>query len=211
MLQTKLHLNTSLPGNIKKLQCTYCPKKFLSKSALKAHTKFIHQHLNTFNCPYENCSKFFNTQYRLDIHMMIHKGVKPYKCDLCNKTFTEQGTLRTYLVTHSTIKPFKCELCDYTCKTNPQLRHHYKKEHNDENYYRCPKCFMKFNKKAELKHHFGEHLSLDYEDDNAGCFKSVNDYSQGSFKDTIDNSQIKSELSFQVVSEIQFGVYAMNH
>ena len=69
---------------------------------------------------------------------------------------------------------------------------------------------MKFNKKAELKHHYGEHLSLDYEDDNAGSFnKSVNDYSQGSFKDTIDNSQIKTESPMQVIAEIQFGVYAM--
>ena len=105
MLQSKQSLSPQGLNNLKKYVCSFCTKKFLSKSALKAHTKFIHQHINIFECPYENCDKYFNTQYRLDIHKLIHKGIKPYKCDLCEKTFTEQGTLRTHLVTHSMIKP----------------------------------------------------------------------------------------------------------
>lgn len=220
--------NTSFqkPSHLKKLICSICSKKFLSKSALKAHTKFIHQHLNIFNCPFENCNKFFNTQYRLDIHMMIHKGIKPYKCELCNKTFTEQGTLRTHLVTHSIVKPFKCELCEYRCKTNPQLRHHYKKEHHEANYYKCPKCYMKFNKKAELKHHFNEHNSFLFcepipkiESINIHMNTNNDSYSSshGSFKmETNDNSQMKQTTqsegssSLQIVNEIIFGVFVVD-
>ena len=222
MLQSKLPLSLPSHGlrNVKKFICSFCTKKFLSKSALKAHTKFIHQHINIFKCPYENCDKFFNTQYRLDIHKLIHKGIKPYKCDLCEKTFTEQGTLRTHLVTHSMIKPFKCELCDYTCKTNPQMRHHYKKEHNDENYYKCPKCLMKFNKKAELKHHFNEHISYPYgESLNFDIYnKNIISYTRGensqssSVKDTNECSQTKQyDTIYQIVNEIQFGVYVINY
>ena len=219
MLHSKSLSSHSL-SNLKKYVCSFCTKKFLSGSALKAHSKFIHQHIGVFGCPYENCDKFFNNQYRLDIHMLIHKGIKPFKCDLCEKTFTEQGTLRTHLVTHSMIKPFKCELCDYTCKTNPQMRHHYKKEHNDDNYYKCPKCLMKFNKKAELKHHFNEHISYLYEEGlkfdniwnkNILCFnRGVNENSQSSsVKDMNENSQIKQldANDYQIVNEIQFGVY----
>ena len=222
MLQSKLPLSLPSHGllNVKKFICSFCTKKFLSKSALKAHTKFIHQHINIFKCPYENCDKFFNTQYRLDIHKLIHKGIKPYKCDLCEKTFTEQGTLRTHLVTHSMIKPFKCELCDYTCKTNPQMRHHYKKEHNDENYYKCPKCLMKFNKKAELKHHFNEHISyLNGESLNFDIYnKNIISYTRGensqssSVKDTNESSQTKQyDTIYQIVNEIQFGVYVIKY
>ena len=221
MLQSKLPLSLPSHGlsNVKKFICSFCTKKFLSKSALKAHTKFIHQHINIFKCPYENCDKFFNTHYRLDIHKLIHKGIKPYKCDLCEKTFTEQGTLRTHLVTHSMIKPFKCELCDYTCKTNPQMRHHYKKEHNDENYYKCPKCLMKFNKKAELKHHFNEHISYYGESLNFDIYnKNIISYTRGensqssSVKDTNESSQTKQyDTIYQIVNEIQFGVYVINY
>ena len=221
MLQSKQSLSPQGLNNLKKYVCSFCTKKFLSKSALKAHTKFIHQHINIFECPYENCDKYFNTQYRLDIHKLIHKGIKPYKCDLCEKTFTEQGTLRTHLVTHSMVKPFKCELCDYTCKTNPQMRHHYKKEHNDENYYKCPKCLMKFNKKAELKRHFNEHISYLYGEslnfDNI-CNKNIISYTKGensqsfSVKDTNESSQTKQyDTIYQIVNEIQFGVYVVNN
>ena len=67
---------------------------------------------------------------------------------------------------------------------------------------------MKFNKKAELKHHFNEHISYLYEEGlkfdniwnkNILCFnRGVN-----------ENSQIKQldANDYQIVNEIQFGVY----
>ena len=85
----------SLKNNIQKITCSICSKNFLSKSALKAHTQFIHQDNHILNCPYKNCKKLFNNRYRLDIHIMTHKGIKPFKCSLCGKAFSEQGTLNS--------------------------------------------------------------------------------------------------------------------
>ena len=147
----------SLKNIIKKITCDICNKNFLSKSALKAHVKFIHQDNHILHCPYKNCKKLFNNRYRLDIHIMTHKGIKPFKCSLCGKSFSEQGTLNSHLATHSSDKPFHCELYSYKCKTNPQLKNHYRKGHNQFDYYKCSECNMKFDKKSDLKHHVKEH------------------------------------------------------
>lgn len=178
-----------------KLVCESCQKEFLSKSALKAHIKFVHQHLNVYPCPQDDCKKFFNTQYRLEIHMLSHKGVRPFKCELCHKSFTEQGTLRTHLVTHSSLRPFQCEICKYKCKTCPQLRNHYKKEHNDNHFYKCKICFAKFNKKAELKHHTKAHEKMKKRNEEKLC--SANDLSTTATCD--ENFKVTSEIMFSVL------------
>ena len=195
----------TIEAQMKRIVCKICNKRFLSKSALTSHVKFIHQHANIYKCPIENCKKFFNNQYRLDIHLMIHQGIKPYECDLCGKCFTEQGTLRSHLVTHSKLKPFKCDLCTYKCKTNPQLKNHYKKHHNDIYYYKCEKCYLKFSKKAELKHHLNEHhiWSLTQERE---YLTSPETPEQGTELDLLTGQSDK----LMIINEINFGIFVEN-
>ena len=80
---------------------------------------------------------------------------------------------------------------------------------------------MKFNKKAELKHHFNEHISYLYGEslnfDNI-CNKNIISYTKGensqsfSVKDTNESSQTKQyDTIYQIVNEIQFGVYVVNN
>jgi hypothetical protein len=36
----------------------------------------------------------------LNVHMRVHTGVKPYKCDICNKYFSEKSNLKTHVKKH---------------------------------------------------------------------------------------------------------------
>ena len=212
----------SLKNNIQKITCSICSKNFLSKSALKAHTQFIHQDNHILNCPYKNCKKLFNNRYRLDIHIMTHKGIKPFKCSLCGKAFSEQGTLNSHSATHSSNKPFQCEHCSYKCKTNPQLKNHYRKEHNQFDYYKCSECNLKFNKKSDLKHHLKEHEfdNLNKILNNTQSFININNINNNFINLYNHSDPLKLEhvifnkkewkQKLKVIKEISFGFFALD-
>ena len=43
-----------------------------------------------FKCGYPGCKKVFRTGYRLYVHDLTHKNIKPFECSICKKRFTEK-------------------------------------------------------------------------------------------------------------------------
>lgn len=97
---------------------------------MKKHIDAVHKNIAKYICQYPNCNKRFRTGYRLYVHDLSHKGIKPFQCTFCQKRFTEKGTLKVHIQSHSIIDKFQCKLCEFSCKTNSSLREHYKYKHN---------------------------------------------------------------------------------
>ena len=95
-------------------------KTFVNDTVLQKHIRAIHENFWPFICSFLNCNKKFRTGYRLYVHELSHKGIKPFTCGICRKTFTEKGTLKVHLISHSDLTRFHCELCEYRCKSDSQ-------------------------------------------------------------------------------------------
>ena len=125
--------------------------------------------------------------------------------------------------THSyKYKPFQCEHCSYKCKTNPQLKNHYRKEHNQFDYYKCSECNLKFNKKSDLKHHLKEHEfdNLNKILNNTQSFININNINNNFINLYNHSDPLKLEhvtcnkkewkQKLKVIKEISFGFFALD-
>ena len=46
----------------------------------------------------------------------VHKGKKPFKCDICDYRYPVKTKMKTYFASvHEGYKPFKLNTCQYTC------------------------------------------------------------------------------------------------
>ena len=186
--------STTTSSTIQRVQCEFCEKQFVNKAVLKKHINAIHRNIYLFKCPHSNCERTFRTGYRLYVHELFHKGIKPFKCSFCGKGFAEKGTLKVHQKSHSTIAKLN-HIWENTIKLNTinlskLLFLHF-------SYYKCSICKTHFNLKSDYTFHLKEHNL------NGNC----NNNSSNIETESSVASQLRENL---IVKEIQFGVYVVN-
>ena len=90
----QLRRHTNLWHKPKTIICDFdgCGTKFATKRILNIHKQ---NHINKFLCEWPECENSYTTKMRLQYHMNIHKGLKPYKCEWpgCDKAYADCNVL----------------------------------------------------------------------------------------------------------------------
>ena len=79
----------------RKTPCSFCGN-MLSAGTLKKHIRSKHtaNHLQPHQC--QTCKKGFSTAKRLEMHMNIHTGARPFLCKYCRKSYAHVGNCRMH-------------------------------------------------------------------------------------------------------------------
>ncbi|XP_068576793.1 zinc finger protein 208-like [Cebidichthys violaceus] len=84
-----------------------------------------------FQC--DTCQKAFQFKSKLQRHMMMHTGEKPFTCNTCGKSFTRTASLDAHMRIHTGEKPFSCKTCGKGFKWRSCFKIHMKSHHSDGN------------------------------------------------------------------------------
>ena len=163
-----------------------CGKGFPSEESLSTHTR---SHVKTrlppkkFLCSVEGCNYRTDIRQRLDGHLNVHKGVKPYKCQTCGKGFTHIINVRNHeRYAHSSgdgEETYVCPLngCTKVCKTRKQFLFH-QTSHEKGKQWSCshPNCDYRTVTERFLQQHIkSKHTERDpkpFKCSHEGCDKA---------------------------------------
>ncbi|CAG9817911.1 unnamed protein product [Phaedon cochleariae] len=137
--------------------CPVCATSFTQKRKFISH---INDHIRSKmkedkekECVCTYCQKKFGTRRRLLLHIRVHTGERPHKCEVCGELFKVLGALKSHLVTHTRIKDYVCDICEGKYTTNSSLNRHMKRTHKTLNTFDCKECGTQFSCMRALKNH----------------------------------------------------------
>lgn len=105
------------------------------------------------------CGRPFTRRDKLDRHMFVHSGLKPFACQLCDKAFSRQDKLKLHVRTHTGERPYICNMCDKTFTRGDKLNAHLR-SHDDaerDRPYVCNVCDKTFTRGDKLNAHLRAH------------------------------------------------------
>ena len=105
-----------------RLQCEECGRRFNSPTSLDNHVNSVHRGVRPFQC--DMCEKRFAQKATLRTHMRTHTGEKPYQCKVCKRKFADLSTKRKHERVHDGLKPYSCDVCGKSfSQSGNMLRH----------------------------------------------------------------------------------------
>ncbi|XP_030376603.1 zinc finger protein 37-like [Scaptodrosophila lebanonensis] len=126
MLHPTKHLADELPSEPPESQvqlpfcCIYCAKSFDTEYALEHHVK-LHNTETPFKCNY--CEQRFASHIDANKHELTHNE-KPFVCNICSKGFSYKARLEYHMTMHSGDRPYKCETCNVAFRRPNNLATH---------------------------------------------------------------------------------------
>ncbi|KAK9744839.1 Zinc-finger associated domain (zf-AD) [Popillia japonica] len=103
----------------------------------------------------KDCNRSFRWKY-YKVHLKLHQGDRPFKCDQCDKMFVQAHQLKNHHRVHTDEAPFSCNTCGKTFKNSQNLYVH-KAQHTEGRPHKCEKCDKRFKSIHVLKQHRRQH------------------------------------------------------
>ncbi|XP_041650099.1 zinc finger protein 12 [Cheilinus undulatus] len=108
------------------------------------------------------CGLQLPSKFKLQDHMNLHTGARPYGCAECGKRFCQISSYRVHLRTHAKteVERFQCRVC---CKIYPcqeDLKHHLSISHFQDKYYECDLCKRVFVSLEACALHIKERMCM---------------------------------------------------
>ncbi|KAK2500838.1 hypothetical protein MC885_004643 [Smutsia gigantea] len=110
----------------------------------------VHSGERPFKC--QTCNKGFTQLAHLQKHYLVHTGEKPHECQVCHKRFSSTSNLKTHLRLHSGEKPYQCKVCPAKFTQFVHLKLH-KRLHTRERPHKCAHCHKSYIHLCSLKVH----------------------------------------------------------
>ncbi|XP_028855140.1 zinc finger protein 235-like [Denticeps clupeoides] len=101
--------------------CKVCGKLFAGSAELQAHVRSNEK--EKYCCM---CDRFFFTASRLEVHLRIHTGERPFRCTFCGKSFTQTANLKAHLRIHTGERPYSCPVCRRCFSRSNLMKRHLK-------------------------------------------------------------------------------------
>jgi len=112
-----------------------------------------------FICFLETCQKAFSQYSSLQKHERIHRGEKPFVCQICGQAFTQNSNLKRHENIHKGEKLYNCTSCPKSFFSKSNLKQHEQIHDKALNRpkYDCDICDRSYYYLSSLKKHKNEH------------------------------------------------------
>ena len=117
----------------------------------------------------EFCGKEFKQKGHLNVHLLIHSGIKPFQCKICLKEFNQKQILKRHLQTHRSqdsedqqrkqFYPKTASYEEYVCESCGKIfgnKYNFQKHqliHSGQKPFLCGECGKSFRQKNHLVDH----------------------------------------------------------
>ncbi|XP_073340645.1 uncharacterized protein [Pagrus major] len=110
------------------------------------------------------CDLQLTSKFKLQDHMNLHTGARPYCCAECGKRFCQIYNYRVHLRTHAQIKQdrLRCRVCLKSFASQDDLNNHLSRTHLEDEFYECDLCKRVFTNLKECEYHVQLHKGLMY-------------------------------------------------
>ncbi|XP_070823578.1 zinc finger protein 572 isoform X1 [Chaetodon trifascialis] len=108
------------------------------------------------------CDLQLSSKFKLQDHMNLHTGARPYCCAECGKRFCQIRSYRVHLRTHAQTKVDRllCRVCLLDFPSQEALDFHLSRTHFEKEFYECDLCKRVFTSLQACEHHVQSHKCM---------------------------------------------------